>query len=261
MEYGKCFQACQLRPGQRTGRLLRLCRTHAGADAAKLAAKPASPARKVLNKRATHSGFDNNMNHANSPAPAGAENDRRVTLSADDWEREALVLIAAEGVQGLAVEPLARRMGITKGSFYWHFRTRDALLEQTLARWEEHDSRNLQSALGGGGKARERLSEFFRAVGREHLTHEVYRELCVAANHPIVAPVLERVTQRRLTHLGAAFRELGMAPADAENRALLAYSSYLGFLQLQRQKQAPDVESPAFEDYLEHVIHQLIDRN
>lgn len=237
------------------------CRAHDGADAAKLAATLALPMRRSLQICAKHSGFDNKMNHANSPATAGAENDRRVTLSADDWEREALVLIAAEGVQGLAVEPLARRMGITKGSFYWHFRTRDALLEQTLARWEEHDSRNLESALGSVEQPRERLSDFFHAVGRQHLTHEVYRELLAAANHPIVAPVLERVTERRLSYLAAAFRELGMDPGGAENRALLAYSSYLGFLQLQRQNQAPDVDSPAFKVYLEHVIQQLIDRN
>ena len=91
---------------------------------------------------------------------------KRTKLSADDWEREALILIAEKGVQGLAVEPLARRMGITKGSFYWHFSSRDALLEQTLARWEEHDSQNLESALGTIDQPRDRLRDFFRRVFR-----------------------------------------------------------------------------------------------
>lgn len=200
------------------------------------------------------------MDQANTAASANQASDKRVTLSADDWEREALVLIAAKGVQGLAVEPLARRMGITKGSFYWHFSTRDALLEQTLSRWEAHDSRNLATALGTIDHPRERLRDFFRRVGKEHLTHGVYRELCAAASHPIVRPVLERVTQRRMAYLSAAFRELGMASEAAENQARLAYSSYLGFLQLQRQGQAPDVESDTFEDYVEHVIEQLIDK-
>lgn len=200
------------------------------------------------------------MNQANTAASANQASDKRVTLSADDWEREALVLIAAKGVQGLAVEPLARRMGITKGSFYWHFSTRDALLEQTLSRWEAHDSRNLETALGAIDHPRERLRDFFRRVGKEHLTHGVYRELCAAAGHPIVGPVLERVTQRRMAYLTAAFRELGMAREAAENQARLAYSSYLGFLQLQRQGQAPDIESDTFEDYVEHVIEQLIDK-
>lgn len=239
MEYGKCLRPCQpARVRAETGRLSGPGRTHIGVYADTL----------------------ETMNESNSAATANVAAEKRVPLSADDWEREALVLIAAKGVQGLAVEPLARRMSITKGSFYWHFKTRDALLKQTLEGWEEHDSRNLRTALGTIDQPRERLRDFFRRVGREHLTHEVYRELCAAAAHPIVAPVLERVTQRRMAYLTSAFKELGMEDRAAENQARLAYSSYLGFLQLQRQGQAPHVESEDLEDYVEHVIQQLIDK-
>jgi len=52
----------------------------------------------------------------------------RTRLSADDWEQAALDLIATQGVNAVAVEPLARQLGVTKGSFYWHFPTREALL-------------------------------------------------------------------------------------------------------------------------------------
>lgn len=182
----------------------------------------------------------------------------KATLTAADWEREALQLIAEQGVQALAIEPLARRMGITKGSFYWHFTGRESLLEQALKRWEEHDSRNLNKSLGEIDDPRERLVSFFRRVGREKLTHEVYSELCAAAGHPQVEPVLERVAERRMQHLSAAFEELGMPPARARHQARLTYSVYLGFLQLQRQHQTPSLSSEDFEAYIEHVIQTLI---
>jgi len=182
----------------------------------------------------------------------------RVTLSADDWAREALELIAEQGVQALAVEPLARRMGITKGSFYWHFSSRDSLLRRALSRWEEHDSRNLNSALGEIDHPRDRLVSFFRRVGKEKLTHEVYSELCAAAGHALVEPVLERVAERRMAHLSAAFEELGMDPVSARHQARLTYSVYLGFLQLQRQNQTPSLSSEEFDAYIEHVISTLI---
>ena len=182
----------------------------------------------------------------------------RLTLTADDWAREALELIAEQGVQALAVEPLARRMGITKGSFYWHFSSRDALLQRALNRWEEHDSRNLNNALGEIDHPRDRLVSFFRRVGKEKLTHEVYSELCAAAGHCQVEPVLERVAERRMEHLSTAFEELGMAPVNARNQARLTYSVYLGFLQLQRQNQTPSLSSEEFDAYIEHVIKTLI---
>ena len=186
------------------------------------------------------------------------DKNERSTLCAEDWEREALELIAEQGVQALAVEPLARRMGITKGSFYWHFSGREALLERALSRWEEHDSRNLNASLGEIDHPRDRLVSFFRRVGKEKLTHEVYSELCAAAGHPQVEPVLERVAERRMEHLSAAFEELGMSPVRARHQARLTYSVYLGFLQLQRQHQTPSLSSEEFDAYIEHVIRTLI---
>ena len=183
---------------------------------------------------------------------------KRVTLSAADWEQEALEMIAERGVSALAVEPLARRMGITKGSFYWHFSGREALLEQALQLWEEHDQRNLTTSLGDISDPRERLISFFRAASRERLTHEVYSALCASADHPQVEPVLERVANRRMRHIAAAFAELGFGELEAEHRARLTYSAYLGFLQLQRQSQTPSLSSEEFEAYVEHVIKTLI---
>ena len=186
------------------------------------------------------------------------DKNERPTLCAADWERAALELIAEKGVQALAVEPLARRMGITKGSFYWHFSSREALLEQALQLWEEHDSRNLAKSLSEISNPRDRLISFFRRVGKEKLTHEVYSELCAAAGHAQVEPVLERVANRRMEHLSSAFEEMGMPTLQARSQARLTYSVYLGFLQLQRQHQTPSLSSEEFETYIDHVIETLI---
>ncbi|WP_224784979.1 TetR/AcrR family transcriptional regulator [Marinihelvus fidelis] len=183
---------------------------------------------------------------------------KRNTLSAVDWEHEALAVIAEEGVTALAVEPLARRMGITKGSFYWHFSGRESLLEQALERWEAHDARNLAASMGAIEDPRERLVAFIHGVSRERFTHDVYRALCSAADHPQVEPVLERVANRRMAEIARAFSELGMDDTGAAHRARLTYSVYLGFLQLQSQHQAPVFSSEEYSAYVEHVIETLI---
>ncbi|MEM1412701.1 MAG: TetR/AcrR family transcriptional regulator [Pseudomonadota bacterium] len=187
-----------------------------------------------------------------------AISNKRSTLSAADWEQEALRVIAEQGIAAVAVEPLARRMGITKGSFYWHFSSRESLLEQALISWEEHDARNLSASLGELSGPRDRLISFFRRVSREGLTHEVYSALCAAADHPQVLPVLDRVAARRMKHIAQAFTELGMDEVEADHHARLTYSVYLGFLQLQRQRQVPALSSQNFEAYLDHVIATLI---
>ncbi|HVU82101.1 MAG TPA: helix-turn-helix domain-containing protein, partial [Rhodanobacteraceae bacterium] len=102
-----------------------------------------------------------------SPSTTSSQTPRRgrahPRLSAADWERGALEMIAQEGVDALAVEALARRLGVTKGSFYWHFKNREALLQAALNRWEAGDDTELQHHIGTSGAApRERLGALFR---------------------------------------------------------------------------------------------------
>src|SRR5579863_9013241 len=63
------------------------------------------------------------------------------TLTAADWTEAALQLIAEVGVNGLTVDALAQRIGATKGSFYWHFKTRAELLAAAIERWEQRSTR------------------------------------------------------------------------------------------------------------------------
>jgi len=63
------------------------------------------------------------------------------TLTAADWAEAALQLIAEAGLGALTVETLAARLGVTKGSFYWHFKGRSELLADALGRWEHRSPR------------------------------------------------------------------------------------------------------------------------
>ena len=182
----------------------------------------------------------------------------RIPLRAEDWERGALELIAEKGVTALAVEPLARRMGITKGSFYWHFPNRESLVDLSLQRWEDHDAANLGQDLDEIDDPRDRLVEFFRRVSREHITHSVYGALLCASDHPLVEPFLERVADRRMKYIARAFEQLGFPEDTARHRSRLVYTAYMGFLHLQRQSQAPGYSTEEFAAYVEHVIDTLV---
>lgn len=192
----------------------------------------------------------------NAPAPAKAERGSR--LSADDWAQVALDVVAEEGVNAVAVEPLARRLGVTKGSFYWHFPSRDALLRAALERWEQVELDEVFAQLEAIDDPRLRMRELFRRVAHEVRSHVIYSELLKALDHPIVQPVMQRVSKRRLDYLVIAFRQVGMARADAQHRAHLTYAAYVGFLQLSLQLGQPRLQQHEFEAYVDHVMATLI---
>jgi len=193
-----------------------------------------------------------------SPDPAASIPPRSTRLSAEDWAQAALDLIAEQGVSAVAVEPLARRLGVTKGSFYWHFPSRDALLQAALERWESVEQESVFGSLEAVPDPRERLRKLFQLVGHEVKPHIIYSELLKALDHPAVQPVIDRVSQRRLEYLVASFRQAGLVRQDAIHRARLTYAAYVGFLQLSLQLQQPRMTHDEFETYLEHVISTLI---
>ena len=190
--------------------------------------------------------------------PTAIKPERTGRLSADDWAQGALDLISESGVGAVAVEPLARRLGVTKGSFYWHFPAREALLVAALERWEVDEQETVFGQLEAIAKPAERLRALFGLVAHEFKSHIIYSELLKALDHPAVQPVIARVSKRRLDYLTASFRQAGLNRNDAQHRARLTYAAYVGFLQLSLQLQQQRLQHDEFEDYVEHVMATLI---
>jgi AcrR family transcriptional regulator len=181
------------------------------------------------------------------------------SLSPGDWEQAALERIAEHGVAALKVEPLARRLGITKGSFYWHFSDREALLHAALARWEQLDRDSVQRFIERAQAPYDKLADFFRGTSRQHLTHQVYGALLSAPRDASVDAILQRVTQFRMDFLYKEYRAMGLASEQARLHTQLTYSAYVGFVQLQQQHLSAMIDTGEPLRYTEHVISVLLD--
>lgn len=155
-------------------------------------------------------------------------------LSAQDWARAALKAIADGGLAAVAVEPLARTLGVTKGSFYAHYRTRDELIAAALVEWgRSHSGEGLAEFAAIADPAR-RLRELLTTVVHAvtPLMPSVHLSLLGDRNDPRVKDVVRRVNQARLDLLARTYRELGLPPDQAASRARVAYAAILGLVQL-----------------------------
>ena len=127
-----------------------------------------------------------------------------------------------------------------------------------MERWERVELEEVFARVEAIADPRERLRELFRRVAHEVKSHVIYSELLKALDHPVVQPVMQRVSKRRLDYLMLAFRQVGMARVEAQNRARLAYAAYVGFLQLSLQLGQPRLHLDEFDAYVEHVTSTLI---
>jgi AcrR family transcriptional regulator len=157
----------------------------------------------------------------------------RRLLTPEDWTGAALDALAEGGVAAVAVDRLAKRLGASRGSFYWHFADRRALIDAALARWERENTLELGPPLEAIADPVERLRTLFRQV-YEQPVDAIELALAAVADDPLVAHAVARVTRTRVEFLRRIFLDLGLAEDTAADRAWLAYGFYIGHHQLRR---------------------------
>ena len=180
-----------------------------------------------------------------------AQKMEKARLSAEDWALAALDVIAEQGVAAVAVEPLARRLGVTKGSFYWHFPSREALLVAALERWETIEQETVFGQLEAISDPRARLR---RCSSWSRTSSSRTSSIASCSRRSTIrwcSRCCSRVSQRRLDYLTASFRQAGLGRVDAQHRARLTYAAYVGFLQLSLQLGQPRLQHDEFEAYVE----------
>jgi AcrR family transcriptional regulator len=162
----------------------------------------------------------------------GKSTSPRVQLDPSSWVDTAIDVLAKEGMAGLRVEVLAKRCGVTKGSFYWHFRDRQALLAAVLERWKEGRIRDIEKTTAGvPGNERDQLLYAIEVYGASRNRKGMAIELAVrdwARRDPEAAAVVESVDLYRLECTRRLFVATGMSDADAKSRSLLLYACVFG---------------------------------
>jgi AcrR family transcriptional regulator len=181
---------------------------------------------------------------------------RERLLSPDDWVRAALSAIARGGVGAVAVETVAAELGATKGSFYWHFKNRDALIQAALDRWEHVGTEAVIGELEREPDPGRRLKKVLAAAFELGPTDRAEIALLANPDHPAAVRAVRRVAERRITYISRQLEALGWDRSQALDRAVLMYYIYVGHLQMTHV--APGViSSEARRRQLELVFDSL----
>jgi AcrR family transcriptional regulator len=160
----------------------------------------------------------------------------KTLLSREDWARAALSAISEGGPDAVTVDRLAARLGVTRGSFYWHFREREEVIEAALELWASESTTDQLPELEAIPDPIRRLRALLRSV-YERSVSPAELALASVGDDPLIGPIFARVTGQRMDALRRLFRELGLSPTEAADRAWLAYAFYLGHHQLRRNSE------------------------
>ncbi len=160
---------------------------------------------------------------------------QRARLSADDWVAAALEVLVSDGIGAVKILPLAKRLGVTRGCFYWHFENHEALLNRLLEVWEETNSGTIIAAATREGGIIER----YVALMRCWLSMERFDpRLEVAVRHwgrsnPELWERLRAADERRVEAFVAMLAPEVPDPTMALHRARTMYYLQMGWYELE----------------------------
>jgi len=190
---------------------------------------------------------------AAGPAPAPAEAPR-TTLTPEHWVEAATGVLVDQGIDHVRVDLLAKSIGVSRGSFYWHFKDREDLLRQVLEAWRQRATLQLTQRLERASpdplaQLRDVISLPFRGRSAQRAARIELAIRAWARRDPMARQAVDEADALRIGYIAQVFSGLGFGIAEARHRAFLLYSYVVAESQFgspgtveQRQERARFVE-------------------
>jgi AcrR family transcriptional regulator len=149
-------------------------------------------------------------------------------LSAQDWLHQGLKVLAKSGFTALKAEPLAKAMGVSRGSFYWHFADIGVYHAAILKHWRDVAAEQVIANLEMVSKDRDALALLLRqAFSSTPALENAVRTW--ATVDPAARAAVQAIDQRRLGYIETLLRQSGLSADLARARAQILYWTFLGF--------------------------------
>ncbi|QPF84972.1 TetR/AcrR family transcriptional regulator [Bradyrhizobium genosp. L] len=174
-------------------------------------------------------------------------------LSAKDWLDQGLKTLARDGFTALKAEPLAKAMGVSRGSFYWHFADIAAYRDAILAHWREVMAEQVIAQLETIPSGEDALALLLRRAFSTRLALErAVRSWAIV--DPTARAAVHAVDQRRLGYIETLLRHAGFGADVARGRAQILYWAFIGFA-LSDQALPKPRQQAALDELLRMVKH------
>ena len=149
-------------------------------------------------------------------------------LSAKNWLDQGLKTLAERGFTALKAEPLAKALGVSRGSFYWHFADIGAFHAAILKHWREVAAEQIIANLEAAPDNRDRLPLLLRQAFGGRLALESAVRTWATVDHAARSAV-QAIDRRRLSYVERMLRASGLSPGEARARAQIFYWAFIGF--------------------------------
>jgi len=148
-----------------------------------------------------------------------------------DWLEFALEMLIKKGPEALKITPLCELKGVTKGSFYHHFKNRSEFIDTLMEHWYQKMTLDFISQANTEASPMERLNKLDQVIANQNIEAEMHIRAW-SLKESSIALHLEKIDQQRQDYLASCYKDLGLDDQAAKDVALMAYANFLGMQQV-----------------------------
>jgi AcrR family transcriptional regulator len=175
--------------------------------------------------------------------------------SRSDWVFAALSLLGEKGLDRVTIDALCSKLGLTKGSFYWHFKGRQELLFAMAESWASTSTRDIHNQLRSSTMTdRQQLAELNRmstqmGYGNIDRAMRIWAENCEET-----AKAVHQADREILGFIEEKLINIGLKPKDARVLSKMSHACSVGLFAV-----GPTLDNAEQKSFI-HILTDVIDR-
>jgi AcrR family transcriptional regulator len=146
-------------------------------------------------------------------------NAKKTRMAKKDWLEKALQILAFEGITKLTIDHLVKEIGVTTGSYYWHFKNRSDFLNQLVDYWASEYTDIIINEVAKTKDPKERLLKMMLLLTEQDYVRYDMAVMDWGSHEPFARKKIQQAIDTRLHFLRTAFAEMGFEGDDLEMRA------------------------------------------
>ena len=175
----------------------------------------------------------------------------KIIATKKEWIYLGYTQFSEQGVAGIIVEKMAKKLNVNKSSFYWHFKTKKDFINEIISYWVLTNTNQIITLTDNETSGKEKFERLIELSFKKepHLDFIFFLKRYALKNKKIQS-IIDRIDNQRIEYTKNILIEMNFSPSEATLKSALFYKYLIGYHEMIRYKKQP-------KNYIQEVHKEL----
>ncbi len=179
----------------------------------------------------------------------------KIIAKKQDWIFLGYQLFSEEGISGIIVEKMAKKLKVNKSSFYWHFKTKKDFVEEIISYWVASNTNQIISITDSEKSGKEKFTKLIElSFKKEPYLDFIFFLKRYAKKNKNIQSLIDKIDAQRIAYTKGILMEMNFSKKEAEAKSILFYKYLIGYHEMLRYKKQSKNYTAAVKKELNQFI-------